>query len=58
MPRKEKTMWDPISVFFCMWVLNIGLPEGRLNTVEHIKLKEQVIIDQTIVNSTTIRESI
>lgn len=51
-------MWDPISIFYCMWVLNIGLPEGRLSVSEAILLKEEAIINKTIVESATIRGGI
>ena len=55
MQRKEKKMWDPISIFFCMWVMSIGLPEGRLKIVETIETREQALINKIIVESTTIR---
>jgi len=51
-------MWDPISIFYCMWVLNIGLPEGRLGVADSIQLKEEAIINRTIIDSTTIRGGI
>lgn len=58
MQRSKKKMWDPISIFFCMWVLNVGLPEARLNVVEIIKAKEESVINKTIINSASIRNGI
>lgn len=51
-------MWDPISVFFCMWVLGAGLPEARLKVSEVIEANEQQMIVDTIRKSTTIREGV
>jgi len=51
-------MWDPISIFFCIWVLNIGLPDGRLKALEVIDAKEQTIINQAIIDSTDLRTGI
>jgi len=51
-------MWDPISIFYVAWVLNIGMPEARLNVSEVIESKEQKIIVEHISNSVTIREGI
>lgn len=51
-------MWDPISIFYCMWILNIGLPEAKLNVTETIKTREEAVINNTIINSTTIRGEI
>ena len=33
-------MWDPISVMVIMWSLNAGLPDGRLNTLQTIHIRE------------------
>jgi len=41
-----------------MWVLNIGLPEGRLSVADSVQLKEEAIINKTIVDFTTIRGGI
>lgn len=51
-------MWDPISIFFCMWVLNVGLPEARLNVVGIIKAREESVINKTIIDSASIRNGI
>lgn len=51
-------MWDPISIFFCAWVLNIGLPEARLKVADVIEAREQQIIVEHISKSITIREGI
>jgi len=51
-------MWDPISIFYCAWVLNIGLPEARLNVSDVIEANEQRIIVEHINNSVTIRKGI
>jgi len=49
-------MFDPLSVFFCMWILNSGLPPARLSVHEVIKVKEEKIVVDTIQKSVTIRE--
>jgi len=41
-------MWDPISIFVCMWILNSGLPDARLKVADVIKAKEQKIISETV----------
>lgn len=51
-------MWDPISLFFCMWVLNIGMPEARLKVSDIIIAKEEALINRTITDSVQVRESI
>ena len=28
--KEEKLAWDPVSVFKIQWILNAGLPEGKL----------------------------
>ena len=51
-------MWDPISIFFCMWVLNVGLPEARLKVSDAIEAKEQKIIVDSICNSVKLRNGV
>lgn len=51
-------MWDPISIFYFAWILNIGLPEARLKVSDVIEAKEQKIIVEHINNSVTIRKGI
>ena len=51
-------MWDPISIFFCSWILNIGMPDARLKVSEVIEVREQKIIVDTIKDSVTIRDNI
>lgn len=51
-------MWDPISIFACAWILNIGLPDGRLSVNEVIKAKEQKVIVDNIQSSVKLREGI
>lgn len=58
MQRIEKKMWDPISIFYCMWVLNIGLPAGRLGVSETIFIKEEAILNKAIIESANIRGGI
>jgi len=42
-------MWDPISIFYCMWILNSAeLPNSRLNVSEVIAQKENNIISSTV----------
>ena len=38
-------MWDPISLFYCMWILNTGLPNARLSVSEVIKNRQNIIIE-------------
>ena len=47
-------MWDPISIFACMWILNSGLPDARLNVAYVIEQKEQ----QIIIDNVKLREGI
>jgi hypothetical protein len=49
-------MWDPMSVLFCMWVLNVGFPDARLKVSDMIKAREEKIIVDSIQKSATIRE--
>lgn len=49
-------MWDPISLFFCMWGLNIGMPEARLRVTDIIIAKEEALINKIIVDSVQARE--
>lgn len=52
-------MWDPISLFYCMWVLNAKeLPNQRLNVREMIDIKEQTIINNELNNQVTLREGV
>lgn len=32
-------MWDPVSVFVCMYMLNVGLPDARLNVNDIISIE-------------------
>jgi len=32
-------MWDPVSVFVCMYVLNVGLPDARLRVNDIISIE-------------------
>jgi len=41
-------MFDPISVFYCMWVLNSGLPDARLKVQDVVKDKENKPIVETV----------
>lgn len=51
-------MWDPVSVFYCMWILNSGLPPARLNVTETIELKETSVINQTMNRGIHLREGV
>lgn len=48
-------MWDPISVFVCMWILNTGLPDARLKVSDVLKSKEQSVVNKALTNSVTLR---
>ena len=42
-------MWDPISIFYCMWVLNSAeLPNSRLSVDDIIKQKENTVIAESV----------
>jgi hypothetical protein len=47
-------MWDPISIFACMWILNTGLPDARLKVADVV---QQIIIDN-IADYVKLREGI
>ena len=51
-------MWDPISLLYCMWILNVGLPDARLSVKDVVEAKEQKTIIDTITNSIKIREGV
>lgn len=51
-------MWDPISMFFCAWVLNAGMPDARLKVSDVIEANEQRIINDYIKSSAIIREGV
>lgn len=53
---KAINMWDPISLFYCMWILNVNLPNGRLNVLDLIKDKEEAIFNNYIHNNTKLRK--
>jgi len=51
-------MWDPISVFVCMWILNINLPNARLNVHDMIKDRENKILQDYYSNSISVRDGV
>jgi hypothetical protein len=51
-------MWDPISLFYMMWVLNTGLPSARLNVVDVINDKENKIFIDTISEQVKLRDGV
>lgn len=54
-------MWDPISILYCVWVLNLNsikLPSQRLTVEEVIQAKENKIFVDEIVNSVSIRQGL
>jgi len=51
-------MWDPISTFLCMWILNINMPKARLSVDEVIKVKEEQLVIDTMIKSTELRTGI
>jgi len=32
-------MWDPVSVFVCMYMLNVGLPDARIKVNDIISIE-------------------
>ena len=51
-------MWDPITIFFCAYILNIGMPEARLNVKDVIRANEERLISEIISNDVKIREGV
>jgi hypothetical protein len=51
-------MWDPISIFACMWILNTGLPDARLKVADVVEKREQQIIIDNIADYVKLREGI
>lgn len=52
-------MWDPISMFYFMWVLNAKeLPNQRLSVREVIEIREQTVINNEMYKHITIREGV
>ena len=42
-------MWDPISIFACMWLLGVDLPSARLNVQDVIQANQSREIHETVV---------
>jgi len=42
-------MWDPISIFACMWILGVDLPPARLNVQDVIQANQSRQIHETVV---------
>lgn len=38
-------MWDPISLIFCMYVMNIDMPAARLDVLEVIQQQRAGLVD-------------
>lgn len=51
-------MFDPISIFYFAWILNAGLPNGRLNVEEIIQLKENTVIVEQINSEIKLRNGL
>lgn len=51
-------MWDPISVFAICWMLNVGLPSGRLSVKEAIEIKENTVIVDSINSQIKLRSGL
>jgi hypothetical protein len=47
-------MWDPISLFFCLYVMNADMPSARLDVNEAIKQQRSSSVDYNV----TLREGI
>jgi hypothetical protein len=47
-------MFDPISIFYFMWILNSGLPDARLNVHDIIRDAE----NKAIIESVTLHEGV
>ena len=45
-------MWDPISLFFCLYVMNIDMPSARLDVDQAIKQQRSSSVDYNV----TLRE--
>jgi len=51
-------MFDPISIFYFAWCLNVGLPEARLNVKEVLEIKENAVIVDTINKDIQLRNGL
>lgn len=52
-------MWDPISIFYLMMVLNASeLPAQRLSVKEVVEAKELKIIQDKIKTDVTLRQGV
>ena len=47
-------MWDPINLFFCLYVMNANMPVARLDVTEVIKQRRSGPVDYIV----TLREGI
>jgi hypothetical protein len=47
-------MWDPISLFFYLYVMNANMPSTRLDVAEVIKQQRSGLVDYRV----TLREGI
>lgn len=36
-------VWDPVSIVFMMWVLNVGMPVARLNVHDVVAVNQHNI---------------
>ena len=51
-------MWDPISIFYLMYVLSIDMPKSRLSVADVIEAKETKIFVETISESVKLRDGV
>jgi len=51
-------MWDPITIFAMGWMLNIGLPLATLSVEEVIQARENIVINQTIIEQASLRSGL
>lgn len=51
-------MWDPVSIFAIMWMLNKDLPGGRLNVESAIETHETNVVVQSISEQIKLRNGL
>ena len=51
-------MWDPISIFYICYCLNVNMPDSKLTVDEVILANEKKLIKTIIKDSVKLREGV
>lgn len=51
-------MWDPISIFYICYCLNVSMPGSKLTVDEVILANEKKLIETIIKDSVKLREGV